>query len=360
VLDHHNVCYLTDYWTVLSGLPGTEVLLCVPPQKPPWLAVPGLETLTARAISPGISDVRYLRGGETSVSGQKLRVQTSRILVAEALASLKSGTVIGIDMSPVRRDRFEAVAELLSRYRVVDTTPVLLSMRSSKDADELQRIREGSLIACEAAAAIYYAVGPGVTEQQLASEAARVIWSRGATVTHLVVGSGPRAALPHAMPTSRAVASGDYVVIDIGVLWRNYWAEIARTYIAGQPSSGQADLISLVQEAQLAARSKLIAGVPCCTIDHAARTVLSRAGFDDGIFTHSTGHGLGVMGPDGPSIAATNTGLVPQSSTLTLEPGLYFPGRGGIRIEDSFYVGEHATECLTQDYYEMVGQRRPE
>ena len=177
----------------------------------------------------------------------------------------------------------------------------------------------------KAAEAIPRSVRPGVTENELAAEAVRVIWLHGGTITHLVVGSGPRGAFPHA-PTARTVERGDFIVVDIGVLQGHYWAEIARTYVAGTPTAEQTRLLDLVSQAQIVARDAVRPGVPANEVDEAARAVLRKAGFDDAVYIHSTGHGLGIMGPDAPVIAPYNTAPVPLHSTLTLEPGSLLPG----------------------------------
>jgi Xaa-Pro aminopeptidase len=227
-------------------------------------------------------------------------------------------------------------------------------MRASKDPDEVALIRKAAAITAKAAAAIFHGLRPGVTENELAAEAVRVIWANGGTISHLVVAGGPRGAIPHALPTERPVGQGEFVVVDIGVFWSNYWAEIARTFVAGSPTREQVRLLDLVQRAHTAALGALRPGVPARDVDEAARAVLRQAGFDDGDYIHSTGHGLGVMGPDAPAITPFNTTPVPAHATLTIEPGLYFPGSGGIRIEDSYHVSDGRVECLTEGYAALV------
>ena len=353
--DPFNVCYLTGYWTILSGIPGTEQLLAVPGEGRPWLAVPGLEETLARAQCPGLTDIRYLRPGETLVHGARRPAQTVSQLVGAAVDALPQGAAVGVDAAPLRTDRYGVLEERLQGRRVIDLAPDLGAMRARKDPAEVQLIREAAVITAKAAAAIFHALRPGVTENELAAEAVRVIWANGGTISHLVVASGPRGALPHALPTARAVERGDFVVVDIGVFRSNYWAEIARTFVAGTPTPEQSRLLELVQQAQTAALDVLRPGIPARAVDEAARAVLRGAGFDDGIYIHSTGHGLGVMGPDAPVIAPHNTAPVPADAVLTLEPGLYFPSRGGIRIEDSFYVSDARVECLTEEYHALVG-----
>ncbi len=347
ILDPINICYLTGYWTILSGIPGTESLLVVPESSAAWLAVPGLEVTLANEQCPDL-DVRYLRPTETRVDGQRRPPQTVAQLVIQALSAAPSGAPVGADASLWRSDRRDALMEHLRGRPMKDLAPWLAAQRASKDATEQQRVRASARIVAEAAAAIARVLRPGVTEQALASEAVRVIWAHGGTVSHLVVASGPRAALPHALPTARVVGPGEYVVVDIGVFHEHYWAEIARTFVAGAPTPEQSRLLALVGRAQTAARGALKAGVRACDVDEAARAVLRDGGFDDGVYIHSTGHGLGIMGMDAPAIAPHNTAPIPLNAALTIEPGLYFPGSGGIRIEDSFLVRESGAECLTE------------
>lgn len=346
VFDPFNICYLTGYWTILSSFPGTEALLVIPGLSAPWLAVPGLEVTLAQQQCPDL-EIRYLRPAETRVGDQRRPPQTVGHLVTQALSVIPSGAAIGVDASLLRSDRRDSLIEPLRGHSMKDLTPWLTAQRASKDAAEQQRIRASARIAAAAAAAIARVLRPGVTEQALASEAVRAIWTHGGTISHLVVASGPRAALPHALPTARVVGPGEFVVVDIGVFHEHYWAEIARTLVAGSPTSEQSRLLALVGRAQTAARMALSVGVRSCDVDEAARAVLRDAGFDDGIYIHSTGHGLGVMGLDAPAIAPHNTAPIPINAAVTIEPGLYFPGSGGIRIEDSFLVTESGAECIT-------------
>ena len=347
IFDPFNICYLSGYWTILSGIPGTESLLAIFESSTPWLAVPGLEVTLAREQCPDF-DIRYLRPAETRVDGRPQPAQTVGQLVSQALEALRPGTPVGVDATLLRSDRRDTLMEYLRVHPVKDLTPWLAAQRASKDAVEQDRVRASARIVAEAAAAIARVLRPGVTELALASEAVRVIWGYGGTVSHLVVASGPRAALPHALPTARVVDSGEFLVVDIGVFHEQYWAEIARTFVAGTPTAEQSRLIGLVGRAQGAARGALKAGVRASDVDEAARGILRDAGFDDGVYIHSTGHGLGIMGMDAPAIAPHNSAPVPLNAAVTIEPGLYFPGSGGIRIEDSFLVRASGAECLTE------------
>jgi Xaa-Pro aminopeptidase len=346
VFDPFNICYLTGYWTILSGIPGTEAVLAVPAGGAPWLAVPGLEVTLAQEQCPGL-EVRYLRPTDTRAHGERRSRQTVSTLLGQALTALPAGVPVGADESLLRADRRDAFVEIVRDHPVHDLTAWLGAQRASKDAVEQDRLRASARIVVQAAEAIARALRPGATEEALASEAVRVIWAQGGTISHLVVASGPRAALPHALPTSKPVAPGEFVVIDIGVFHNQYWSEIARTFVVGTPTPEQARLLALVGRAQAAARAALRPGVPARDVDEAARSVLRDAGFDDGTYIHSTGHGLGIMGMDAPAIAPHNTAPVPLNAAVTIEPGLYFPGSGGIRIEDSFLVKETGAESLT-------------
>lgn len=347
LLDPINICYLTGYWTILSNKSATEELLVVPADGAPWMAVPGLELTLAREQSPGIEDFRYLRAYETTVGMQRFAPQSAPARIKEAVAGVPAGASLGVDLALIRLDRARVIEEILRPYKVVDLGPVIAAMRANKDPDERRVIRECCRIASEAAAAVARQLTLGRSENEVAAESVKVIWLNGATVSHFCLGSGPRSAHPHALPGSRVLEGGDFVVVDIGILYENYWGEICRTFVVGGPSAEQARLIDLVQRSQTAAAETLRPGVPCCEVDEAARSVLRDAGFDDGIYIHTTGHGVGVMGADAPLIAAHNRVPVPLDATLTLEPGLYFPGRGGIRIEDTFYLSAAGVECWT-------------
>ncbi len=123
VCDPFNVCYLTGYWTILSGIPGTEQVLAVPGEGRPWLAVPGLEETLARAQCPNLGDIRYLRPGETLVNGDRRPAQSVSQLVRLALEALPQGASVGVDASPLRSDRYRVLEESLGGRQVIDLAP---------------------------------------------------------------------------------------------------------------------------------------------------------------------------------------------------------------------------------------------
>jgi Xaa-Pro dipeptidase len=232
-------------------------------------------------------------------------------------------------------------------HQVVDIGGTLRRLRAEKDTIERDRLRRAAEIAVEAAIAARSRIGAGVGEQEVAAAIAERIWLRGARATHIVVGSGPRSVVLHAEPTARVPHEGDLVVIDIGVLFEGYWAEIARTMVVGQPSNEQEAWHRVVLSAQAAAAAKLEPGRPAADVDAAARDAITRAGYDGSRFNHAAGHGLGLLGMDLPAIAPDSTDHLPTSCALTLEPGLYFTGHGGVRIEDTYLLDRGQVEELT-------------
>jgi Xaa-Pro aminopeptidase len=342
VVDPANVMHLTGYWTILSTMM-PEALVVTPDRA--TLIAPALERAAVDALGLPWIDLLGFRSYPLHV-GQG--IEPSRTF-SQALRELLDGTDIepvGLELADARYPVVHDV-ETVASGRVVDIGTTLRGLRAQKDAMALARIRQAARIAAEAAVDGRRRIIPGVHEKDVAGAIAACIWASGARATHIVVGSGPRSVILHAEPTDRMLQEGELVVMDIGVLVDGYWAEIARTTSVGQPSSEQTNWHHAVLLAQAAAAATLAPGVAGHDVDAAARKLLTERGFDGSSFNHSAGHGLGLLGMDLPTIAPNSTDRAPSMGAVTLEPGLYFVGRGGIRVEDTFLLQDGRVEDLT-------------
>ena len=223
-------------------------------------------------------------------------------------------------------------------------------LRAVKDADEVDALR----VACAAAdAALADAIEhgvlvPGRTEREVARALEERMREHGADGPSFetIVATGAHAAIPHHRPTDAPLAAGDLLTMDFGALVDGYHSDMTRTVLLGPASDWQRDLHALVAEAAAAGRAALRAGTATRDVDAAARDVIVAAGHGDE-FVHGLGHGVGLVIHEAPAVAATATATLESGMTVTVEPGVYLPGRGGVRIEDTLLVGDDEAEPLT-------------
>jgi len=170
-----------------------------------------------------------------------------------------------------------------------------------------------------------------------------------------IVAAGPNSAIPHHRPTDAVLASGDFVKIDFGALVAGYHSDMTRTFVLGKAADWQLEIYQLVADAQRAGREALHPGTGLREVDAAARDLIAEAGYAEQ-FGHGLGHGVGLEIHEAPGIGATSAGTLLAGSVVTVEPGVYLPGRGGVRIEDTLVVAAegHTPELLTRFPKELV------
>jgi len=236
----------------------------------------------------------------------------------------------------VRRGMFVAVGALVAKLREV------------KDADELARTRAAALLGCELFEGMLGYLQPGLTEIEVAAELEHTARLKGAEAMSFetIVASGERSALPHGRASAAKLPRRGFVTLDFGVILDGYLSDMTRTVHLGKAQSGEREVYDFVLEAQETAVASVAPGVTAGEVDEAARSVLRRAGLDK-YFSHSTGHGVGLEIHEGPKIAAKQTQVLEQGMVITIEPGVYMPGKFGLRIEDMVLVTARGGEILT-------------
>ena len=284
----------------------------------------------ADALGPGI-DGLY----ETVVMKAKLEVELKRLFK-------KNG---------VKKVWFEPSCSY-GFYEKLKETQVTLSpvrdivekLRASKDKSELEAIKKAIIRAEEAFLGIRKYIKPGITELAISARLEIAIRETGAVKPAFpaIVASGPNSAIPHARPSGRKIAKGDLLIVDWGAECDGYFSDMTRTFICGTASAEAKKIYNTVLKAQKAA-FEFIARTPrgsAKNIDKSARYVIKHAGYGD-FFGHGLGHGVGLEVHEKPGLSGrTPDKLVPDGAVFTLEPGIYLPGRGGVRIEDMVFMGE--------------------
>ncbi len=230
----------------------------------------------------------------------------------------------------------------------VEIDGLVEGLRAVKDAFEIEEIREAARLGSQVMEEAIRLIRPGVSELEVAAEIGYRMRRKGASGESFetIVAAGPRSALPHARPTSRRIGKNELVVLDMGAILRHYCSDLTRTVYVGKAPARVRQWYQGVLEAQTAARAALKSGVTCGAVDAAARNVLQRKGLGR-YFVHSTGHGIGLEIHEVPRIARDQKKLLETGNVVTVEPGVYIEGAGGIRIEDDALVTPRGAEILT-------------
>ena len=231
------------------------------------------------------------------------------------------------------------------------------TLREVKDAGELALLR----LACEAADAALTdliergGVRAGRTETAVSRDLEALMLDHGADgrAFETIVAAGPNSAVPHHRPTDAVLADGDFVKIDFGALVAGYHSDMTRTFVLGSASVWQREIYDLVAAAQRAGREALACGAALADVDAAARSVITDAGYGEH-FGHGLGHGVGLQIHEAPGIGSATPGTLRAGAVVTVEPGVYLPERGGVRIEDTLAVGTASPELLTRFPKELI------
>lgn len=303
------------------------------------------------------TDGRYI----TQVGEQvpDLRAEIARASarrIVELAGEWQTGRV-GFESHVVTVEEHHAFVEQGTGLELVPAPHLVEQLRLVKDAYEVDRLRAACAAADAALATLFERGGlrPGRTERQVARELEWLMFEHGAEAVafETIVATGANSAVPHHRPTDAVLAAGDFVKLDFGAKIGGYHSDMTRTLVLGEPSDWQREVYELVYAAQKAGREALKPGVACADVDAAARSVIEAAGHGE-LFVHGLGHGVGLRIHEAPGLAKTGTGTLLGGVALTVEPGVYFPGRGGVRIEDTLVVRDGGPELLTLTSKELT------
>ena len=246
----------------------------------------------------------------------------------------------------MRADFALAVVDALPGLPRAFTGDTLGLLRSIKDEDEYRRLKAGALLNDEAMKAAWAAIRPGISEIELADVVRDHFSANGARPLFWIVGAGENGAHPHHATGNRVLRRGDAVVIDIGGRLDGYPSDMTRMAIVGEAPEGYEEVHGVVEKAVRAALAAARPGVKAREVDKAARDVIAAAGYGD-FFVHRTGHGLGIDGHEPPYITATSDVVLQEGMVFSIEPGIYLPGRFGIRLEDIVILRADGPEILS-------------
>ena len=253
---------------------------------------------------------------------------------------------LGVEYLSMRLLEWDYLNKALGSFNLKDAIPMLSQLRMIKDEDEVAAIREAARIADLGMAVASEAIKPGVTERQVARTVEEQVRANHGELLEVMVASGPRSAVPHAKTSDRVIQAGDVVWVDLVLKFRGYVSDITRTFAVGELDGDLTRAWRTVERAAAAAREACRPGVSLEDIDATAREIIEAEGFGPN-FTHRTGHGIGLEVHEEPYVVAGNRQLLRAGMTFTVEPGIYIPGLGGVRIEDDLLITEEGVEVLT-------------
>ncbi len=314
--------------------------------------------------SPGREDNTVVCTDGRYVTQVAHQVPDLRAVIDRASASYLLGgelaprnAPIGFESHVVTVDQHRAWTGLDSALNLVRSPGLVEDLRMVKDEYEVGLLRDACRAADDAFAVLLGrgSVAAGRTELEVARELESLMVEHGADGISFetIVAAGPNSAVPHHRPTPAVLAAGDFVKFDFGALVGGYHSDMTRTVVLGAPQDWQKDLYALVLQSQTAGRDALAPGVSTASVDAASRSVIEDAGYGE-FFLHGLGHGVGLEIHEAPGIARTSTGTLLSGAAVTVEPGVYFSGRGGVRIEDTLIVRDGGPELLTMTSKELT------
>lgn len=339
---------------------GVEALLVS--HAPDWLYLIGF-TGEAGALLVGRRSAVLVTDGRFAVQARS-EVRAPRVIVRQG--PVFRTVAVWLGQQSIHRIGFDpshlTVSQLHALHRSagagvtwVSVSGVVEDLRSVKDASEIDQMRRAALLGSEVMENALESLQPGIRELEVAAEVDYQMRTRGASgpAFETMVASGPRSAFPHARPTAKRLKKNELVVLDLGVILGGYCSDLTRTVFLGRAPARIRSWFLAVQEAQAAALEAAQAGAVCGDVDSAARGVLAGRGLEK-YFVHSTGHGLGLEVHERPRLAQGQKETLQAGHVVTIEPGVYVEGVGGIRIEDDVVIRSNGNEVLTRVSRDLI------
>ena len=303
------------------------------------------------------TDGRYIEAARENIAGAEVALVTAgsgHLAQARAYIEEKGLHNVGFESGAMTVDAHRRYTQELPCI-LTPAQPLLDSLRSAKDPEEQEVMRRAQQVTDEAFKAILSFIRPGMTEREIAARLVYELLSRGGERVSFdpIVASGANGSMPHAVPGDQVVDTGMFITMDFGCVVDGYCSDMTRTVALGQPTEEMEQVYSTVLAAQKAGINAARAGVTGREVDAAARRVITEAGYGE-YFTHSFGHSLGVDIHESPNASPSESAVLPAGAVISAEPGIYIPGRFGVRIEDVLILKEGGCEVITRSPKHLI------
>lgn len=302
-----------------------------------------------------ITDFRYTEQAAKQVQGFRI-VQHEKTIIEEVANQVEQMKIktLGFEKDNVSFGTYELYNDKVDA-ELKAVSGVVEKLRMVKTPDEIEILKQAAKIADDAFAYICTFIKPGVTELEVSNELEMFMRKQGATSSSfdIIVASGERGALPHGVASDKIIQSGELVTLDFGALYNGYISDITRTVAVGEPSDKMKEIYEVTLAAQQLALEKIKPGMTGIEADAIARDYIKSKGYGDA-FGHSTGHGIGLEVHEGPGLSFRSETVLVPNMAVTVEPGIYLPGIGGVRIEDDIMITEDGNVRLTHSPKELI------
>jgi len=302
-----------------------------------------------------ITDFRYTQQAQKEISGFEIVQHTKPIMEEVGLQLEKMGVKsVGFEKDDMSYAMYEVYRKAV-KSELVPVSGLIEKIRLIKTEQEIKIIKAAADIADAAFNHIITYISPGKTELEVSNELEFFMRKQGASSSSfdIIVASGLRSALPHGVATDKIIEKGDFVTLDFGALYNGYVSDLTRTIAVGEPSEQLKEIYQIVLEAQLKSLDEIKAGMTGIQADAVARDHIKSKGYGDA-FGHSLGHGIGLEVHEGPGLSFRSETVLEPGMVITIEPGIYVPGVGGVRIEDDTVVTATGNEKLTHSTKELL------
>ena len=296
-----------------------------------------------------LTDSRYWTQADEEIKGSQIVHYKKKLDGIHALLSDLKLKKIGFESAALPFFLYQSLSEKLAQQAtLIPLERELKNLRAVKDAQELALIRRTIEIASKSYLHVIEKIREGVLERRIALDMEFFMKRHGAEGLgfDIIVASGKRSALPHGKAGAKRIEKGDFILIDYGASFQGYHSDETCTVVLGNPSAEQKKIYQIVKEAHDKAVEIVRPGIPIRDVDQAAREHIRQSGYGE-YFGHSTGHGVGLAVHEDPTVNSENKELIQEGMVFTIEPGIYIPGKGGVRIEDMVLVTSRGAEILT-------------
>lgn len=301
-----------------------------------------------------ITDFRYIQQA-TSQSKDFEIVNQSGPMIGKINEMIKEGKLshVGVEADLISYNEYQALNT--TNVELSSIEGVIEAIRMTKDDFEIQQIQKAADIADETYEHILKWVKPGMTENEVNNEMEMFMRSKGATCSSFdtIVASGHRGALPHGVASNKVIEEGDMITLDYGALYEGYVSDITRTFAIGEPKEEMKKIYNIVLESQLASLEQIKPGMTGKEADTIARDIIKSYGYGDQ-FGHSLGHGIGLEVHEGPGLSQKSDFVLEENMCITIEPGIYVEGLGGVRIEDDVLVTKNGLQRFTKSSKDLI------